>query len=136
MKVTPAIEASGYGITGDIGGLSKTTYWTPDGRMILSVPSIREYQVKKDGKVIRQGTRDANLDRGWLLQKPQILKPHCNGCGNWHDTQSEVDACIIKQKEYLDRMERLAHKEAEKTSLEKQVADLQEMVKKLLEGKK
>jgi hypothetical protein len=141
FKVTPAIEASGYGISGSIGGLPRTTYYTPDGRIMQAIPNIRDYVVKdKDGKVIRQGTRDGNLDKGWLLYKPQVLKPYCKGCDRWHDTMEEVQTCIAERKAYLDKMERWARKEIKKEpdtqSLEKEVAELKALVKQLMEAKK
>lgn len=141
ISMNKSIEAVGYGISGDIGGIQKNKYYTPDGRVILMPPNIREFVIKdKDGKAIRHGTRDANLDKGWLIQKPTVLKLYCKGCDRWHDTQGEINACIKKQKAYLDRMEKWARnklrkdnkdeKDAQITNLEKQVNDL----KKLIDG--
>lgn len=137
MKVTPAIEASGYGISGDVGGLPRTTYYTPDGRVIKAIPSLREYVKKKDGKVIESGTRDANLDRGWLLQKPTELKLYCSGCDMWHDTQEEVDACIVRKNKWVKALGKKAIKQNgdEMDTLKKEVAELKEMLAKLLEVK-
>ena len=134
-----------YTVTGN-GGVPKTTYYTPDGRTKQAIPNIREY-IRRDinGKVLTKGVRDANLDNGWLLTKPAVLKPFCKGCSRWHDTQTEVDACVIKQKDYLQRMEEFARKELHKETqfkdqtidnLSKEVSELKEMVKKLLESKK
>ena len=137
--MTPTIEAVGYGISGDIGGIQKKTYYTPDGRKMLAVPNIREYVVKDaNGKVKGSGTRDGNYDRGWLETMPQVKKPYCKGCDRWHDTQKEVTDCIKKQTAYLSRMEALAKKETKKkeTNLEKKVADLTAMVEKLLKAQK
>jgi hypothetical protein len=146
MKVTRAIEASGFGISGDIGGIQKNTYYTPDGRTIVAVPLIREFKVEdKNGKILRSGTRDANLDHGWLLTKPTVILPHCNGCGRWHETQKEVTECIKNQKSIMDKWERIAHKELKKEKIEKDVkienlskelSDLKEMVRKLTEARK
>lgn len=135
MKVTPSIEKTGYGLSGDIGGLSKTTYYTPDGRIVRTFPSIREYVRKNNGKVTETGTRDANLDKGWLLFAPTEFKPYCSGCDRWHDTQEEVTACIDRQQKFIDEKEREAKKEvADKTSeLETKVATLEALVKKLME---
>lgn len=94
MRITAAIESATFGLSGDIGGLKYQTYWTPSGDMRRAVPSMRDF-VRKNakGEIIEQGTRDANLDKGWLLTKPEILKIHCLFCDKWHDTQDEVDAC-------------------------------------------
>ena len=116
IKVDPitfqAIEAAGYGISGDIGGLRRTTYYTPDGRVIKAIPNMRDYVLKnKDGKVIDSGTRDGNLDRGWLLQMPQIKKLFCPSCDRWHDTQAEVKACKVTQDRMIVKMSAKAKKE-------------------------
>ena len=136
MKVTPAIEASGYGLSGNIGGLPRQTYYTPDGRPISAIPSWREYVKKKDGKVIEAGQRDANYDKGWLPVMPTDLKPHCPHCGEWHDTQEGINACAVKRKkqsEWGDRLARKAKKQEtdDISSLKGEVAELKEMVKKL-----
>ena len=79
------------------GGVHIQKYYQPDGSEVFRHPNIRGY-VKRDAnnKVIEQGTRDANLDRGLSLAPPEHPKPHCNGCGQWHDTQEEIDACIAQ----------------------------------------
>jgi len=140
MKVTPAIEASGYGVSGAIGGLPRQTYYTPDGRTIRAIPSWRDYVKKVDGKVVEAGTRDANYDKGWLPVMPTELKPHCSHCGEWHDNQEEIDACAIEQKkrqEWGDRLAKKARKQEtdDITSLKSEIDKLTEMVKKLTEAK-
>jgi len=133
LRISPErmrqIEAVEYGLSGDIGGLPRTTYYTPDGRVIRAIPSIH---VNKAG-----GSRDANLDKGWLLQPPTVLKPFCKACDRWHDTQEQVEACIAKQQEFTKRMEKQTlQEEQDKTSaLEKEVAELKTLVKQLLEAK-
>jgi len=98
-----------------IGGLPKTTYYTPDGRTIKTFPDTRERVIKdKQGTVIWHGTVDANLDRGWLMQPPQILKPYCRGCDRWHDTQAEVDKCIATQEAKLAEAQNKAKSEIAK----------------------
>ena len=141
IKVDPitfqAIEAAGYGISGDIGGLRRTAYYTPDGRVIKAIPNMRDYVLKnKDGKVIDSGTRDGNLDRGWLLQMPQIKKLFCPSCDRWHDTQAEVKACKVTQDRMIAKMAaKTKREETDKTvDLEQQVAELKAMVEKLLEA--
>ena len=140
MKVTPAIEASGYGKSGDIGGLPRQTYYTPDGRTIRAIPSLRAYVKKKDGKVIETGTRDANYDKGWLPIMPTELKPHCPHCGEWHDTQEEIDACAIEAEKRTKWGDKLARKYKKQesddiTGLKSEIDELKEMVKKLTEAK-
>ena len=140
MKVTPAIEASGYGISGEIGGLPRQTYYTPDGRTVKAIPCLRDYVKKVDGKVIESGTRDANYDKGWLPVMPTELKPHCSHCGEWHDNQEEIDACAVaiqKRKEWGERLAKKYKKEEHEDveSLRSEVADLKEKLEKLLEVK-
>lgn len=137
MKVTPAIESSGYGISGEIGGLPRQTYYTPDGRTIRAIPSLREYVKKDNGKVVETGTRDANYDKGWLPTMPTELKPHCPHCGEWHDNEEEIDACAIrikKQTEWGDRIAKKFKKQESDdiTGLKKEVAELKEMLEKAL----
>ena len=136
MKVTAAIQATGYGLSGDIGGLPRTTYYTPDGRVIKTIPAIREYAIRdKDGKVISTGTRDANLDKGWLLAPPSMrdLKLFCKGCDKWHDTPQEIKACIAQGDKLIKKLTRKTQKEeTDKTIvLEGRVAELEALVAKL-----
>jgi len=94
-----------------IGGLQKNRYWTPDGREILAVPSMRTFNRIVEGKITDSGIRDANLDNGWLTEKPQTLKPHCPHCGKWHDTQAEIDTCGSKRSAFQKKYDKLAQKE-------------------------
>lgn len=140
MKVTPAIEASGYGVSGDIGGLPRQTYYTPDGRIVKAIPCMRDYVRKVDSKVVESGTRDANYDKGWLPVMPTELKPHCAHCGEWHDNQEGIDACadaIKKRKEWGDKLAKKYKKEEHEdiTNLKREIDELKEMVKKLTEVK-
>ena len=121
MKVTPAIESSGYGLSGNIGGLPRQTYYTPDGRVIKAIPCLREYAKKKNGKVIETGTRDANYDKGWLPVMPTELKLYCSGCDKWHDTQGEIDACISGQRAFIAKHEGLGRKEVAKEQIDKDI---------------
>ena len=43
------------------------------------MPDIHEYAQMSGGKIVAQGLRDANLDRGWLLAKP-----------TWKEAKSKV----------------------------------------------
>ena len=127
-----------FGLNGDIGGIPRKTYYTPDGRVIATIPSIREF-VRKDatGKIIEQGTRDANLDRGWLTTKPETLKLYCKGCDRWHDTKAQVTACVNSQKRFIQESTLRAKKEevAKNKSLEDKVAELEAKITKLMEAK-
>ena len=129
MKTTVAIEAVGYGISGNIGGLPKTTYYTPDGRIIRT---IANFHTNAAGQV-----RDANLDRGWLLSPPQVPKLFCQTCDYWHDTQKEVADCKSRRQKLIKQAGLGAKKEMiDKTSsLEQRVVELTAMVEKLMEGK-
>ena len=138
-----AIDAVGYGISGTTGGLYRTTYYTPDGRIIKAIPNLRE-RVKKDkeGKVVWQGIVDANLYRGLLLSPPQVLKPFCPTCDRWHDTLEEVSRCKKVEGAKIAKFEKQAkadlHKEAlnkdlKIEALEKKVAELAALVKKMVE---
>ena len=133
-KLSPSIEASGYGITADIGGLPRQTYYTPDGRVVKAIPGKREYVVKdKNGKVIESGTRDANYDKGWLPAMPTEFKLHCSGCDRWHNTQEEIDACISKKKKWVGKLAKKTINENgdEIETLKKELAELKAMFQKL-----
>jgi len=128
----------GYGLSGNIGGLPRKVYYTPDGKVIRGIPQIREYAKKdKDGKIIETGTRDANLDHGWLLSPPTVLKISCIACSSWHDTKTEVRTCKAKQEQFIRQATVKAKSETvDRTSeLEKQVAELKAQLDKLMEVK-
>lgn len=144
IKVTPEIRAilstestESYGISGSIGGLPRTTYYTPDGRTIKTIPNIREYVKKdKDGHVIETGHRDTNLDKGWLLVKPTVLKLTCKHCGRWHDTPEEIEECGVKSKRFIEVATKKAKQEQsdENTALKERVKDLEDKLNRLLEA--
>lgn len=124
---------------GYIGGIKKTRYWTPDGREILAVPSIREY-VRRDanGKVIETGERDANLDKGWLIQPPQNPKLRCIHCDKWHDTEEEIVQCKIDRDKRFGKlakkiMVKKGSSSDEVSELRKEVTELKDMFKQLME---
>ncbi len=141
-----AIGSQGFGVTGHIGGLPRTTYYTPDGRIIKAIASMREFRklVGVDGagkNVYEGGVRDANLDRGWLTAMPEVPKPYCEGCDKWHDTDEEVAACIAikeaKAKKWEAKAKRMRKgegevQEAEIKELKSQVEELKDMVAQLL----
>ena len=124
-------------ITGDIGGQPKQTYWTPDGRQIKAMPDIHHYALKdKDDKVIANGVRDANLDKGWLLQKPSELKLYCPHCDRWHDTEGEIRQCESKNTQFVAKCEEKAKKELgidRIGKLETDMSELKNLMKQLLE---
>ncbi len=129
------IRRVGYGISGDIGGIGKQTYFTPDGRRIRAVPNTKDYVLKdKGGKVIESGTRDGNFDRGWLPVMPTELKPHCDGCGDWHDTQEGVDECIEGKEEQTRKWDEYAEGQKKKNT-EAQGGDVEELRVEVLEMK-
>lgn len=129
---------------GVTGGARKMRYWTPDGREILAVPSMRTYRMTQSGI---EGIRDANLDKGWLMQPPTDPKPYCPHCTNWHDTLEEVKECGAKKKAMQARYDKAAKKTIrseggevaelkEKVSgLETDISDIKSMLTKILKGK-
>ncbi len=133
-----AIEHVSYGLNGDIGGIPRTTYYTPDGRKIEAIPSIREFVVKdSEGKIIKTGTRDANLDKGWLLTPPTRKRKYCPGCDRWHDNQRQIDACVLQSKRFIQTATKKVQQEEtdENTQLKKQISDLEARLNKLMEAK-
>ena len=135
-EVRDQIQKQGYGITGSIGGIARQRYWTPDGREIIAIPSMREFRSNKGG-----GIRDANLDNGWLLQKPTELKVRCQYCDKWHDTTSGVEQCGKQRGVFIASYQKKAEKEIleatpEVAKLKQDIADLKEMLTKLLERDK
>jgi hypothetical protein len=134
------IETTGFGKSGDVGGQPKQRYWTPDGRERLAMPDLHEYVRTIDGKT-ETGTRDANLDQGWLPSKPVNPLPYCPGCDKWHKTQVLVDECIKKKDLLHQKFQRIAEKELkieEKgneriTKLESDMGEIRNLLKKLLE---
>ena len=135
-----------FAITSAFGGDAKKNYWTPDGRRLLLIPQMRQF-VKKDakGNVIASGTRDANLDKGYLTHPPSESekKVFCQWCDTWHDTQVEVDACKVAYDKLEAHREAMARqelsneaikKDTEIESLNKRIADLEKLIKEKLGG--
>jgi len=122
------------------GGQPKISYWTPDGREIRAMPDIHEYAVKDEkGKVIRSGTRDANLDKGWLTTKPTDPKLFCPHCDKWHDTGPEIAACgqkknnLIAKYENEGKKELAAKQDGRIDKLEADMRDIKGMLQMILE---
>ena len=129
------IAEQGYGKTGDVGGQPKITYWTPDGRMIRAMSDIHEYR-RGNGNNVETGQRDANLDKGWLMAKPETLQLYCPHCDRWHPTQEEIKRCGNKKRGFETRWEKKAGKEVGKDDrvgkLESEMTDIKGMLKELL----
>ena len=98
-------------VTGHFGGQPKQRYWTPDGREIYAMPDMHEFARTINGKVVGQGIRDANLDKGWLIQEPIKLQLHCPHCDYWHSTQKERKECEAKKNAFIEKHSKLAKKE-------------------------
>jgi len=120
-------------IGGDIGGIPKHRYWTPDGREILSIPCMR---ITNKGE-----TRDANYDKGWLSEPPKELKLYCPHCDYWHDTEEEVEECgkkVAARKLKFNKWARkqmkgeVKEKNKEIDALRSELSELKEMVAKLV----
>lgn len=132
------IEQQGYGLTGEIGGIRKQKYFTPDGREVWSIPCMREWQ-RKNGKGVETGIRDANLDKGWTLQPPQNPQLQCPHCDKWHKTQEEVDACGAKRNAFDSKWMSKAQKDTGSNEIEELKSELDEvkaLLKQLLEKEK
>jgi len=137
--------------TGDIGGQPKQRYWTPDGRLIMALPDMREYShTDRAGKVIDSGIRDANYDKGWLGQKPTELKLYCSHCDLWHDTQAEIIKCQRRKKAFDDKWTKRSKKEHRQNGetndgriskletdvgeIKSDLGDIKNLLKKLING--
>ena len=119
---------TGAAVSGVWGGPQKQRYYTPTGEEVYALPSWREFVRKNsDGKILEQGTRDANLDKGWSLLLPTELKVACPGCSKWHDTAKEVDACVDKKAEVAAQWERKAlEQQPESADVEGRLGKLEE----------
>ncbi len=141
-QVLAQLEDSGVAITGDIGGIPKRKYWTPDGRQIVAIPAMRNFVRKdKDGKSIETGTRDANYDKGWLPQPPTNPIPYCKYCDKWHTSEDDIAKCGSKKKIFEETWAKKAKQEVNKNyddeinSLKSDIADIKQLLTKLLESK-
>ena len=121
---------TGAAVSPTWGGPQKQRYYTPTGEEVLAIPSWREFVRKdSDGKILEQGTRDANLDKGWSLSLPTELKVTCPGCSKWHDTEEEVDACVDKKAAVAAQWERKAleqQPQSQDTEMEERLGKLEE----------
>ena len=132
-------------VTGDIGGQPKQRYWTPDGRLILAMPDMREYaRTNRQGEVLESGIRDANYDKGWLAQKPTELKLYCLSCDLWHDTEAELIKCQRQKKVFDGKWLKRAKKEKKQngeanddriSKLENDMGEIKELLQRLIKGR-
>jgi len=138
------LESQGVAGVKISGGPPKQRYFTPSGEEVFAVPAKRGYQVKDPatGKVLRQGQRDANLDKGWTLTMPTELKIHCTGCRKYHDTQEEVVECLRLRAINAAKWEARASTDASGPStdtegrldkLEEGLSDIKDDIKTLLQ---
>ena len=131
------LDSQGFAKTGDFGGQPKTRYYTPDGRTIMAPPDMHEF-ARRDaaGKVVEQGVRDANFDKGWLPMMPAVLQKYCGGCDKWHPTDAEVKVCIKKKSALVAKHTRTAQKELgddRVAKLETDMGELKGMFAKIME---
>ncbi len=139
------MESVGTALGSVWGGPQKTRYFTPSGEEVWAIPALREWVRKgADGKIVASGERDANLDKGWSLIPPAVLKLHCSGCDRYHDTEEEVRGCKDAKatfaKEWEDRARQMtgqngAGETGEVAALTSKVEELTALVEKLLEGR-
>jgi len=126
-----ALNSEGFALGTSTGGLPRQIYYAPDGTMKGCVPG---YTSDSQGN-----KHDRLLMQGYTLTPPEHPKPHCTGCDKWHDTQAEVNACIKAKKVELVKWEKRARKElpqnGEVDDLKKEVSELRDMLKQLLEKK-
>ena len=113
-------------------GVPRTKYYTPDGREEWKIPLHR---TRSDGVVY-----DLFLAEGYTLTPPENPKLHCSGCDRWHDTQTEVEACIRERADFMNAMNKKAQEEYAKEHKEKddKIAELEkklDSLTKLLEDK-
>jgi hypothetical protein len=136
MTLKEELATKGFAKTGDVGGQPKQRYWTPDGREIMAMPEMHEFTRKKDGKVVEIGIRDANLDNGWLISRPNEPKLYCPNCDKWHDTKLEIKDCGIKRNKFLSRVTKKAEKELGKNDrieqLESELKEIKNLLKKMV----
>lgn len=148
QEVRRELAATGAALGVVWGGPRKQCYYTPSGEEVWAIPSIREWVRKNsEGKIIAQGERDANLDKGWTLTLPAELKVHCWGCDGYHDGEEEVAACAEKKRAAAAAWERKARQmvhpnggpsaseQGAVAELNEKVDRLTALVEQLLQGK-
>ena len=137
-----------YTLNGDIGGIRRQRYFTPDGRVILAVPHMVERTIKRNGEIVSQGVIDTNLDKGWLLQPPTKKQLFCRWCDGWHKTETLIAKCKkafdAKSSQAEEAAKREFSQEAQAQQiiianqakkiddLSKEMTELKEMMKQLM----
>jgi len=143
-EVITQLKSQGVAITGHIGGIKRKRYWTPDGREVYAIPSMRTFVRRVGGEIVEEGTRDANLDKGWLLYPPTELKQYCSGCDRWHDTKEEVNECIAKKKASAIKWEKASREKLNKenddvnneiSELKEELAEIKTLLLKVIKEK-
>ena len=100
------LESGGFLGIQATGGPEKRKYYLPDGKPVFAIPGVRAYVIRdRNGNVTERGTRDANLDKGWLPSPPAIPKIYCPSCDGWHDTEKEIKGCQKQKKLAQKRLE-------------------------------
>jgi len=106
------------------GGVPRVKYYAPDGTCAEHIPHFR---TRKDNVKY-----DVLLAKGYTIEPPVNPKPHCKGCGQWHDTQEEVEACIARQEAFMTKYEKIAAKRYRKpTDADKKIDELEKKINKL-----
>ena len=131
-------------ITDVFGGQPKQRYWTPDGRLIMMMPDMREFtRTDQAGKILDSGIRDANYDKGWWHQKRTELKLYCPHCDLWHDTQQEITKCQRRKKAFDDKWSKRAKQENKQngetnddrlSKVESDIGEIKQLLRNLVKG--
>lgn len=141
MNIRQSLEQTGVAMSQMPSGIPRKRYYTPDGREEWKTPQYRTRgtfsttEKDKDGKPRQLGSEvyDIFLDQGYSLTEPEHLKPYCEGCDKWHDTQVEVVACVKGKKERALAWDKKANAELKKEQVgkDKRIAELEEKIDKL-----
>jgi len=132
-KVIQELQTQGYGGANTWGGPQKVKYYAPDGSVRISIPG----QLSDRNGIIY----DRLILQGYSLSPPETPKPHCAGCGKWHDTKEEVKVCVKKRKVDTAKWDNWAKKhqgkgqDKEIKELKDEVSELKDLMKQLLEKK-
>ena len=133
-EIKQQLKTQGYASAGVWGGPQKITYYAPDGSVSEAIPGYLSD---------REGVKyDRMLLQGYSLTPPEHPKPHCAGCGAWHDTIEEVKSCIKQRKAQAAKWERWASRNRGKgesveiKELKDEVGELKKLMKQLLDERK
>ena len=129
-KVIQELETQGYGVAGVWGGPQKVKYYAPDGSVRVAIPG---HLSDRSGIIY-----DRLILQGYSLSPPETPKPHCAGCGKWHNTEEEVKACVKRRKIEVAKWDKWASKHSNKgqdkeiKELKDELSELKDLVKQLL----